>query len=279
MKSTRLIRGIAVFSAAIILIAACRQDNRKDESSAEAQAGAVKSALNTILERGTIRVGTTGDFNPFSFKDPETGEYKGHDIELVKKLAADIGVEVEWVATDWKNLVSGVAAGKYDITTGASYNMGRAKTAGYTLPVIQVGTVPMTLKKNVSKFQSWEDIDKADVTVAVTLGTVFEDQAKALFNLAQIKAVESPARDYQEVLAGRVPVSITSTFEASKLADTYEELAIVPVNAPRFQNAIGILVSQDDQILINYINVWITMQRYGGFLAELSTKWLPSLEF
>jgi cyclohexadienyl dehydratase len=87
------------------------------------------SALDRILERGTIRVGTTGDFY-MSFIDPETNERRGHDIDLVMKLAEDMEVEVEWVPTDWANLVSGIAAGKYDITTGASFNMGRAKTAG-----------------------------------------------------------------------------------------------------------------------------------------------------
>jgi len=238
-----------------------------------------RSSLQEILERGTLRVGTTGDFNPFSFRDPRTGEYSGHDIELVTKLAEDMGVDVEFVATDWRNLVSGVAADKYDITTGASYNMGRAKTAGYTLPVIEVGTVPVVLKRNAARFSSWEDIDRRDVTVAVTLGTVFEDQAKTLFENAQIKRVEPPARDYQEVLAGRTAVSITSTFEAASLVKQYPQLSIVPVESPAYRNAIGILVAQDDQILINYINVWITMQRYNGYLDELREKWLPELSF
>ena len=264
--------------ALMLVVSGCTQKNG-DDAEAKPRSAAPASVLQTILERGTLRVGTTGDFNPFSFKDPGTGEYQGHDVELVSKLAADMGVEVEWVATDWANLVSGVAAGKYDITTGASYNMGRGKTAGYTLPVIQVGTVPLTLRENVGKFKSWSDIDQDGVTVAVTLGTVFEDQAKGLFQNAKIKAVESPARDYQEVLSRRTEISLTSTFEASKLVQTYPELAIVPVDAPKYQNAIGMLVSQSDQVFINYVNVWITMQRYSGYLEGLSAKWLPSLSF
>ena len=239
----RYIQAAAIGVAASVVAVACGTGNPGEESTKET-GSTPESSLQTILERGTIRVGTTGDFNPFSFKDPATDEYRGHDVELVEKLAADMGVEVEWVATDWKNLVSGVAAGRYDITTGASYNMGRAKTAGYTLPVIHVGTVPLTLKENSSRFRKWEDIDQDGLTVAVTLGTVFEDQAKALFSNAGIKAVGAPAREYQEVLAGRSQVSITSTFEASKLVEQYSEL---------------------------------TMQRYSGFLEELRAKWLPSL--
>jgi len=240
----------------------------------EVKNGVKRSTLQTILERGTIRVGTTGDFNPMSFKDPATGEYAGHDIDMVKQLAADMGVKVEWVATDWKNLVSGVAAGKYDITTGASYSMGRAKTAGYTLPVVDVGTVPLTLKKNKGKYSTWEDLNNPEVSVAVTLGTIFQEQAKSIFPDAKIVSVESPARDFQEVLAGRTDVSITSTFEASQLIKTYPELMIIPVENPKFSNGIGILAPQNDQVFINYLNVWITMKTKNGYLQQLEDKWL-----
>ncbi len=264
--------GIIIVMILLIVSVSC---SVKTEQNAE---GAVtqndRSTLQTILERGTIRVGTTGDFNPMSFKDPETGEYAGHDIEMVKQLASDMGVEVDWVATDWKNLVSGVAAGKYDITTGASYSMGRAKTAGYTLPVVNVGTVPLTLKKNDGRFSTWDDLNKPDISVAVTLGTIFQEQALSLFPDAQIVSVESPARDFQEVLAGRTDVSITSTFEASQLIKTYPELMIIPVDEPKFSNGIGLLAPQNDQVFINYLNVWIIMKTKSSYLQELEDKWL-----
>ena len=256
----------------LILTAAC--SGNIDKSTDSTVTETEQSTLQTILERGTIKVGTTGDFNPMSFKDPETGEYTGHDIEMVKQLAADMGVEVDWVATDWKNLVSGIAAGKYDITTGASYSMGRAKTAGYTLPVVNVGTVPLTLKKNNGRYNTWDDLNKPEVSVAVTLGTIFQEQAISLFPNAQIVSVESPARDFQEVLAGRTDVSITSTFEASQLIKTYPELMIIPVAEPKFSNGIGLLAPQKDQVFINYINVWITMKTKSGYLQELEDKWL-----
>jgi cyclohexadienyl dehydratase len=253
----------------ITITAACTNG-----SGGEVENEVKRSTLQTILERGTIKVGTTGDFNPMSFKDPATGDYAGHDIEMIKQLAADMGVEVEWVATDWKNLVSGIAAGKYDITTGASYSMGRAKTAGYTLPVVDVGTVPLTLKKNNGKYSTWENLNKPEVSVAVTLGTIFQEQAVSLFPDAEIVSVESPARDFQEVLAGRTDVSITSTFEASQLIKKYPELMIIPVQNPKFSNGIGILAPQNDQVFINYLNIWITMKTKSGYLQQLEEKWL-----
>ena len=58
-----------------------------------------KSKLTQILERRTLRVGTTGDFNPMSFKDTSTNSLVGYDIEAMTQLATDMGVKVEFVTT------------------------------------------------------------------------------------------------------------------------------------------------------------------------------------
>ncbi len=268
-RKTALVSAVSVI-ALLFAVSCSSGSNGSDNSGGNKE----RSALQVILERGTIRVGTTGDFNPMSFKDSSTGEYAGYDIDLVKQLASDMGVEVEWVATDWKNLVTGIASGKYDITTGASYNMGRARTAGYTLPVVDVGTVPLTLKKNAGRFSGWDSINKKGVKVAATLGTVFEEQARNLFPDAEIRTVEAPARDYQELLAGRADISVTSNIEASQLIKTYKELAIADVDGPRYGNVIGLLVPQDDEVLKNYIDVWIMMKEKSGFIQSLKDKWL-----
>ena len=45
-----------------------------------------RSILHEVLDSGTLKVGTTGDFNPMSFKDPETKEYRGHQIDAARQL-------------------------------------------------------------------------------------------------------------------------------------------------------------------------------------------------
>ena len=109
----------------------------------EVPLAADRSILHKVLDSGTLKVGTTGDFNPMSFKDPATKEYRGHQIDAAKQLATDMGVEVEFVATDWKTLINGVVAGKYDIAmTGTSMTVTRAKAAGYTSPGDAPATCP-----------------------------------------------------------------------------------------------------------------------------------------
>ena len=66
-----------------------------------------ESRLHKILKNGEIRVGTTGDWNPMTIKDPSTNEYKGFEIDIVKELANDMGVNILFVPTEWKTLVNG----------------------------------------------------------------------------------------------------------------------------------------------------------------------------
>jgi len=243
---------------------------------ADAQQG--ESRLHKILKSGVLRMGVTGDWNPMTFRDPKTKELKGFDIDWGTQLAKDLGVEIEFVPTDWKTLISGVVSDKYDISNSASLTPARAKSVGFTEHYYALGTVPLSLKKNVGRFNSWEDIDKPDVIVASTMGTVQEQQAKEYFPNAKHKVIEAPARDYQEVLVGRADVHITSNVEAVTLAATYPEMAVVPVQG-KSMRPLGALVPQDDQIWINYLNHWIKAKKTAGFFKALEEKWLtPEME-
>ena len=63
-------------------------------------AAQTKSKLAQILERGTLRVGTTGDFNPMSIKDTTTNTLTGFDVEAMTQLATDMGVKIEFVPAE-----------------------------------------------------------------------------------------------------------------------------------------------------------------------------------
>ncbi len=232
-----------------------------------------QSALQDILSDGVLKVGTTGDWNPMTMKDPATNSYTGYDIDVMTELAKDLGVELEFVPTDWKTLVSGVTSGKYHMTGSASISPARAKAAGYSISYFSLATVPLTLKSNEGKFADWADLDKADVVVAATLGTTQEKQVKQYFPMAQHKIVEAPARDFQEVLAGRADAHITSNVEANKLVAKYPEMMIVPVSAPKSPTPIAMLLPQADQVWINYVNTWIQLKQERGFFDELGKKW------
>ena len=233
-----------------------------------------ESRLQRILANGELRVGTTGDWNPMTMIDTDSKERTGFDIDMANALASDMGLKVVFVPSTWKTLVNGVVAAKYDITSSASISPKRALVAGYSGSYFAVEDVPMMLRKNKGKYNSWENLNNPSVKVAVTLGTVQEKRAEELFNKSEIIKVSSPARDYQEVLAGRADISMTSNLEAAKLVEKYPELMIVPVQKGKNPTPLAMLLPQADQVWINYVNHWIVLKSERGFFYLLKVKWL-----
>ena len=72
-------------------------------------------ARRAVQERGVLRVGTTGDYRPMSFRDPGTGEYRGFDAALAEDLARDLGVRLEYVPTTWPTLMRDTLDRKFDL--------------------------------------------------------------------------------------------------------------------------------------------------------------------
>ena len=239
-----------------------------------ATSATAESRLQQILVNGELRVGTTGDWNPMTMIDPTSKERKGFDIDIATALAADMGVKVVFVPTTWKTLVNGIVAAKYDMTSSASLSPKRALVAGYSLSYFAVEDVPLMLNKNKGKYNSWEDLNNPNVTVAVTLGTVQEKRAEELFTKSKIIKVSAPARDYQEVLAGRADISMTSNLEAAKLVEQYPQMMVVPVKGGKNPTPLAVLLPQADQVWINYVNHWIILKSERGFFDQLEAKWL-----
>lgn len=231
-----------------------------------------ETRLNLILSSGELKVGTTGDWDPMSMKDPATNKYKGFDIDVMNEFAKDMGVKATFVPNEWKTIVSGITSNRYDISTSVTKTAKRALVAGFTSSYHEYGTVPLVLKKNLKKFPTWDSLNSENVTIATTLGTSQEAKAKEFFPKSKLKSIEAPARDFQEVLAGRADGHITSSTEANKLVIKYPQLAIVQ-DGNKDPAVLAMMVDQSDQVWLNYINHWIEIKKTSGFFDSLLKKY------
>ncbi len=204
------------------------------------------SNLDKILSSGVLKVGTTGDWDPMTVKDPATNKYKGFDIDVMNQLAKDMGVKIEFVPAEWKTIVSGITSARYDISTSVTKTPKRAEVAGFT--------------------------DTYYKYIATTLGTSQEEKAKEFFPKSKLNSIEAPARDFQEVLAGRADGNITSSTEANKLVIKYPQLAIVPDGGknPAF---LAMMVPKGDTKWNDYVNKWIKDKKSSGFFTKLLAKY------
>ena len=231
-----------------------------------------ESKLQKILNSGELRVGTTGDWDPMTMKDPATNKYKGFDIDVMNELAKDMNVKIKFVPAEWKTIVSGITANRYDISTSVTKTPKRAEVAGFTNTYYKYGTVPLVLKKNLKKYPTWNSLNNKKVTIATTLGTSQEEKAKEFFPKSKLRSVEAPARDFQEVLAGRADGNITSSTEANKLVIKYPQLTIVN-DGEKNPAFLAMMVPKNDKVWNDYVSKWIKDKKASGFFNTLLAKY------
>ena len=97
-----------------------------------------ETKLDQILSSGELKVGTTGDWDPMTMKDPATNKYVGFDIDVMSELAKDMGVKITFVPTEWKTIVSGITAGRYDISTSVTKTPKKSRSCGIYRYLLQV---------------------------------------------------------------------------------------------------------------------------------------------
>ncbi len=233
-----------------------------------------RSRLQTIQQNGVLRAGTTGDFNPMSFRDPASRELRGHQIDCMARLAQELGVRLEWVPTTWPTLINGLTANQYDlVATGTSVSVARMKSAVFTVPWGVNAFVPLVRRAEADRYRDWDALNQANVTVGFNLGTTMEQFARGAMPNAQIRRVESPVRDFQELLAGRVNVTITSLVEGSQLQREYPQLQMILLDQPRNSIPLCFMCPVDDPVFLNFMNNWVNLAQTSGFLAEVAARW------
>ena len=236
---------------------------------------AVDSRLHEILRAGELRVATTGDLDPLSLFNPTREYYRGFDIDLVRELADDLEVKLTLVPAHWSGMMEGVKQGRYDLTTSAIINMERAKWVGFSDSYLSVVTVPVILEENKKKFPNWSSLNRQGVDIVVTQGGVFEHRARTYFPDADIDPVQRPEDDYMKVIWGQSDVYLTSNLEALSLRSRFPNLQVVENGIPEQVDRLAMMMPQDDQVWINYINHWLRLKQEEGFIDQLKQRWMP----
>lgn len=235
--------------------------------------------LEEILERGTIKIGTTGDYRPMSYLNKETGEYEGIDAELSKIIADSLGVKIEYVPTTWPTLTADTLAEKFDIALcGISRNYAREKilamSDGYGVGLF--GKTILCRKKDAKKFKTLDDINKPDVRVMINPGGTNEKFANANLKNAKLIIFEKNAEIPHQISVGNADVMITETVEALNYIKSDKNLAAPLINEPFTKHSCGILMKKGDQEFLNYINFVLAELRMDGTLENLENKYLKN---
>ncbi len=235
---------------------------------------AQRSTLDVVRERGHLVVGTTGDYRPFSYLNPSSGEYEGFDLDAARLLADALGVEVRFVATTWPTLTAGIVNGRYDIgMSGITRTLERLGRVGLTDAYASLGKCPLIRSSDRERFRTLADIDQPDVRIGVNPGGTNESFVRASIREAEIVVIPRNLDIPDAVASGEVDVMITDNVEAVLVARGRSELHAVAPGEPYTTDDVGYMVRRDDQAFLNWLNLWLFQMRVRGELDELEARW------
>jgi len=239
------------------------------------QPQATASRLDQILQRGVLRVGTTGDFKPFTYLNPATRQYEGHDIEAAALLADSLGVRFEFVQTSWPTLLKGIQEGQYDIAMGGiTRNLARQRVAALSHPYINVGKSPLIRAADQFRYRTLADIDQPGVRIGVNPGGTNQRFVDANIKRASVIVIERNLSIPEKLLTNDVDVMITDNVEAMIAARTEPRLYAVDPENTYTKDDFGYLLPRDEPAWINYVNLWMDLARLKGDFARLHAKWI-----
>ncbi len=236
---------------------------------------AAGSHLDAIRDRGVLRVGTTGDYAPFTLRDGANGEHSGFDIEQARALAGSIGVKVEFVETSWPTLAADLTADRFDIAMGGvSITADRTAKGAFSAPYLVDGKTPIARCADAGRFDTVAQIDRPETRVVVNPGGTNERFARANFPHAQLTVVPDNTRVFDEIAEGRADVMVTDATETRLQAKRHPGvLCAVHPDTP-FDRAEKAYWFGRDTALKAQVDAWLAQARDNGSMAERARRWL-----
>jgi len=231
--------------------------------------------LTEIRERGVLRVGTAGDYQPMSYLDPETGTYIGFDAELAEDLAAALGVTVEYVKTSWPTLMEDTLAGQFDLAVcGITITEARKEQALMSDGYLVNGKTILCRAEDAEKYRSLEAVNKPEVRVMENPGGLNEKFARENLPEATLIIHDVNQEIPGLVATGEADVMITEIMEAGFYVRKDPRLAAPLIHEPFTNGELGFLMQKGNEPLLEFVNAFLVQEKESGRLDELAEKYI-----
>ena len=231
--------------------------------------------IDRIQERGTLLVGTTGDYRPLSYKEPETGEYWGFGIDMAEEFAGSLGVSISYVPTSWPTLSADVQTPElFDFAIGGiTITDARKETMDMSEGYLCNGKTILCRKEDASKYQTLEDLNKPEVRVMVNPGGLNEKFARENLPESYLIVYEKNEEIPDKIAEGEADVMITEITEAPWYVKNDTRLAAPLLDQPFSRGQIGVLMRRGQEDLLKKVNAKIQEMKSNGKLRDLHDRY------
>ena len=266
MKRRTFISLMGVMAAAGVLnLTGC---SSKDTAASTASS-ATLNKLDSIQKSGKLVVALEGAWQPWSYHD-SSDTLVGYDVEVSRAIAEKLGVEPEYVESDWDSLFAGLDAGRYDmVCNGVEVTEERAKTYDFTTPYGYIHTA-LAVRKDNEDIHSFEDLKGK--TTANSLASTYMELAESYG--ATVQGIDTLEETIQLLTAGRIDATLNADVSFYDYLNVHPEadFKLVAQTAEASHVAIPVLKSEDTAYL-DALNAAIDELRADGTLKTLSEKY------
>lgn len=265
-KASKMI--LAVLAIVVVAIAGGYIGSGFRGNAASASSGSGQGGLiEEIKERGEMRVGVA-IAPPMTDQQPD-GTLGGPNLIPLQHLADQLDVELVPVAAEWKNIVAGLQAGRYDFAANLDYTLERSLAISFTDPVYEYQGVFVV--KADSGLKTAEQILKDGGPILTAQGASLEAPLKG--HTDNLMPVDSYSNAISSLKAGRGIAEFTDlpTAESQALADENLKIVVPEPAIYEASSAYGVPADTDARSL-QIINIAIERARASGALTQAYAK-------
>ncbi len=260
----RLLVLLTLLCGVLAFMTACSGDSGEE-------AEVAKSQVDQIVERGVLKVGLD-IFVPWAFKDKD-GNLVGFEVDVAEKLAEDMGVEIEFVPTEWSGIIPALLTNKFDVIIGGmGTTTERSLKVNFSDPYNSGGMEAVVNKNTLPGVTSLEELNNPDVIIAVRLGATPAMAAEKYTPNAELHQFDTDEAVIQDVLNGNAHAAFSSSPTPSFWAADYPDVLYKPLGNERFTyEPSGFAVRKGDPDTMFFFNSWISLNK--DWLKERSDFW------
>ena len=234
--------------------------------------------MQKILKKGTLTIGH-GAFTPTAMRDLK-GEMVGDAVDVASKLAKDIGVEVDFVATAWDGIIPALLAGKFDmIISGMTITPKRNLQVNFTIPYLHSGLGMAASRKMYPNMSTKADFNKPEVKLTCRRGSTGCSFAMELFPKAKFLRYDDDSQAVQDVINGVAHAWVTSEPKPTFWSINYSESLYKPFQEKLLESNESFAIRKGDPDALNFLNNWILVNQRNGFLKKTHNYWFGGLNW